>query len=107
MSGDSGEDLAAFVALHGAALRASCVPARYWESLRRKLRGEVGRGSSQSSRRPSGSGPAEGAEAAAAVAGSGGEPRHAARAAAPISAPARGAGGGWHQACDGSRRGRV
>jgi len=42
MSGGGEEDLAAFVALHGAALRASRVPARYWESLCRKLRGEVG-----------------------------------------------------------------
>lgn len=41
MSGDGEEDLAAFVALHGAALRASGVPGRYWESLCRKLRGEV------------------------------------------------------------------
>uniref|UniRef100_A0A8C9G622 Tubulin tyrosine ligase like 12 n=1 Tax=Pavo cristatus TaxID=9049 RepID=A0A8C9G622_PAVCR len=41
MSGDGDEELAGFVALHGAALRASCVPARYWESLCRKLRGEV------------------------------------------------------------------
>lgn len=44
MSGDGDEELAAFVALHGAALRASCEPARYWESLCRKLRGEVGAG---------------------------------------------------------------
>lgn len=42
MSGGGEEDLPAFVALHGAALRASRVPARYWESLCRKLRGEVG-----------------------------------------------------------------
>ncbi|NXV91902.1 tubulin--tyrosine ligase-like protein 12 isoform X2 [Calonectris borealis] len=41
MSEDGEEDLPAFVALHGAALRASRVPARYWESLCRKLRGEV------------------------------------------------------------------
>lgn len=42
MSGDGEEDLSAFVALHGAALRASGIPALYWESLCRKLRGEVG-----------------------------------------------------------------
>ncbi|XP_068806970.1 tubulin--tyrosine ligase-like protein 12 isoform X1 [Struthio camelus] len=41
MSGDGEGELPAFVALHGAALRASRVPARYWESLCRKLRGEV------------------------------------------------------------------
>lgn len=42
MSGDGEDELSAFVALHGAALRASRVPTRYWESLCRKLRGEVG-----------------------------------------------------------------
>lgn len=42
MSAESEEDLAAFVALHGAALRASRVPECYWQSLSRKLRGEVG-----------------------------------------------------------------
>lgn len=42
MAGDGEEALAAFVALHGAALHASRVPTQYWESLSRKLRGEVG-----------------------------------------------------------------
>lgn len=42
MAGEGEEALAAFVALHGAALRASRVPTQYWESLSRKLRGEVG-----------------------------------------------------------------
>ncbi|XP_059702117.1 tubulin--tyrosine ligase-like protein 12 isoform X1 [Haemorhous mexicanus] len=41
MAGEGEEALAAFVALHGAALRASRVPTQYWESLSRKLRGEI------------------------------------------------------------------
>ncbi|NXT09798.1 TTL12 protein, partial [Prunella fulvescens] len=41
MAGEGEEPVAAFVALHGAALRASGVPTQYWESLSRKLRGEI------------------------------------------------------------------
>lgn len=47
------------MALHGAALRASRVPTQYWESLSRKLRGEVGE------RRWGGSARESGAEGAA------------------------------------------
>lgn len=49
MAGERAAELGAFAALHGPALRASGVPVRYWDSLRRKLEGEV---------RPAGSGPA-------------------------------------------------
>ncbi|XP_037770812.1 tubulin--tyrosine ligase-like protein 12 isoform X1 [Chelonia mydas] len=41
MEGESREERQAFVALHGAALGASGVPALYWERLRHKLENEV------------------------------------------------------------------